>query len=114
MSTFASTLYTLSTYESSRDASTVQRIWREAKVRTGCESSSCFGHPADNWVLDAAHIDSATKYRTADGRTVEPADMVKSDGRGRTRYALATILREAEKCRILCKNCHAVETRKDR
>lgn len=110
MSIFSQTLYALSNIDPARDAATIQRMWREAKVMTGCQGQFCQGYPEHHSALDAAHIDADTKYRTRDGHTVEPADMVKSDGRGRTRYGFVTILDEAEKVRILCKNCHALET----
>lgn len=114
MSTFGDNFRRLLSYESSRDAVTVQRVWREAKLTTGCESPVCQGHPREPIALDAAHLDPATKYRTTRGETVEPADMVKSNGRGRTRYGTDTIAREADRCRVLCRNCHAVETARER
>lgn len=92
-----------------RDAVTIQRAWRDAKISTGCESPFCHGYPKSHKALAVAHIDASTKHRTAKGTPVEPADMVKSDGRGRTRYSSDALMREADKCRILCHNCHAVE-----
>jgi len=56
------------------------------------------------------HIDPATKYRTASGKAVHPADMVKASGDGSTRYALRTIIAEWAKCEVRCANCHALKT----
>jgi len=56
------------------------------------------------------HLDPATKYRTATGRAVHPADMTKASGDGTTRYALRTILAEWAKCEVRCANCHAGKT----
>lgn len=110
MSRLGDTFRRLLGCETSRDAVTVQRVYRQAKVIVGCEARGCAGYPEHHAVIQAAHSDAATKYRTKDGRTVQPADMVKSDGKGRTRYSVATIAVELDKCRALCSNCHALET----
>ncbi len=56
------------------------------------------------------HVDPSTKYRTASGRAVHPADMVKASGDGMTRYSLRTILAEWSKCEVRCAYCHAART----
>lgn len=84
---------------------TTREIVDYIKMVQGCQSKDCMGHPSIPAALDFDHIDPATKYRTRTGKTVHPADMVKGG-----RYSLPTILREIAKCRVLCKNCHAVHT----
>jgi hypothetical protein len=79
-----------------------RQIVDEMKVTAGCQSC---GYRADARALQFDHVDPAGKYRTRSGRLVHIADMVKGE-----RYALATILAEIRKCRVLCANCHAVHT----
>ena len=59
--------------------------------------------PALRW----DHRDRASKYRTASGRAVHPADMTKADGEGYTRYSVRTILAEYAKCDVRCTVCDA-------
>jgi len=75
------------------------------KLSRGCEAYDCQGYPRVASALQFDHLDPATKYRTRTGKLVHLADMVKGG-----RYALATILAEIAKCRVLCANCHAVHT----
>lgn len=80
------------------------------KVQIGC--ADC-GYWINARALDFAHADDTTKYRTALGRPVQPADMMKADGNGYPRYSIATILAEVAKCDILCANCHRTRTFED-
>ena len=81
------------------------------KVDCGCEACGWTGHPM---ALHFAHIDSSTKYRTRLGRLVDIADMVKASASGFARYSVTVILAEIAKCRVLCANCHALETAGER
>lgn len=56
--------------------------------------------------IDFAHIDRLTKYRTKDGVPVHISKMLVQGGSG-PRYSENTILREINKCMVLCRNCHA-------
>jgi len=77
-------------------------ITDDIKLARGCEVCGFRVHPA---ALQFDHIDPDTKYRTRSGKVVHPSDMVKGD-----RYALATVLAEVSKCRVLCANHHAIHT----
>lgn len=68
------------------------------KMSNGCSICGYATHPA---ALTFDHIDPTTKYRTKNGKLVHISDMIKGN-----RYSLPTILKEIEKCRILCFNCH--------
>jgi hypothetical protein len=69
----------------------------------------CFDCERDKPVaaLRFDHRDRSTKYRTRTGRAVHPADMVKADGQGFTRYSIRTILAEWAKCDVRCTVCDA-------
>lgn len=89
------------------DASHARTMLNALKIREGCAECGFRGHSA---ALAFAHLDPATKYRTRSGRVVEPSDMASASGDGLTRYAWATIVAEVNQCRVLCHNCHAIET----
>lgn len=78
-------------WKSKRRASLAEwlRIYKEKLFCQNCKEN----HPA---TLDFHHIDSKTKDGTI-------ANMV-SEG-----YSTVSILKEINKCIILCKNCHAKE-----
>jgi hypothetical protein len=78
-------------------------------VRTASGCADC-GTREPVAALAFDHTDPATKYRTASGKAVHPADMVKASGDGTTRYALRTIIAEWAKCQVRCANCHALRT----
>ena len=77
------------------------------KVSNGCSDCGFDSHAA---ALHFDHRDPSTKYRTAMGRAVHPADMVKAGRDGFPRYSWATILGELSKCDVRCANCHARRT----
>lgn len=81
------------------------------KVSNGCSDCGYADHPA---ALHFDHRDPATKYRTAMGRAVHPADMIKAGRDGMPRYSWATILGELSKCDVRCANCHAERTTRQR
>jgi len=64
----------------------------------GCQICGYKEHPA---ALTFDHIDKSNKYRTKSGDLVHMSDMIKAD-----RYSLETVLKEIDKCRVLCFNCH--------
>lgn len=77
---------------------TNQRLLAEKKAG-GCEDCGFKAHPA---ALDLDHIDYRTKYVTKTGKKQNPSSMVT--------YNTATFIAELAKCRVLCKNCHAIHT----
>lgn len=81
---------------------TSREITNKIKLDLGCETCGYNEYPQ---ALQFDHLDPSTKYRTANGSLVHLSDMIKGN-----RYSLPTILREIEKCRVLCANCHAVYT----
>lgn len=83
------------------------RKWRLSgliKILRGCESGSC-PLPADFFFesvdLDFDHIDPNDKKGNV-------SDLIRSD------YAWSTIKQEINKCRVLCKICHARHSRATR
>lgn len=74
-------------------------ILNRYKVIKGCAECGFNAHPA---ALQFAHIDEATKYRV-NGKPVQPSNMVH-------RYSWTTVKAEIAKCRVLCANCHMIET----
>lgn len=84
-----------------------KRKWRLSgliKVYRGCESGSC-PLPADfsfqSVDLDFDHLDPNDKKGNV-------SDLIRSD------YAWPTIKQEIDKCRVLCKICHARHSRASR
>lgn len=77
----------------------------------GCVARKC--PTAEWWVLEHVHlievdhIDPTQKYRTRDGKSVHPSDMVY-------RYSHDTLMKELAKCQPLCPNCHAVKSDAER
>jgi hypothetical protein len=69
------------------------------KKKNGCEDCGFNAHPA---ALDLDHIDPRTKYVTKTGRRQNPGAMVG--------YLPEIFALELSKCRVLCKNCHAIHT----
>jgi hypothetical protein len=77
--------------------------WHDAaliKLQRGCENDNCpisglVWHSVD---LDFDHLDSSQKKGNV-------SDLIRSD------YSWATIMKEIDKCRVLCKICHARSTK---
>ena len=69
------------------------------KKAKGCEDCGFNAHPT---ALDLDHIDPNTKHVTKTGRRPSPGSMLS--------YNPLTFLSELSKCRVLCKNCHAIHT----
>ena len=72
----------------------------EYKLEIGCQSDTCAGHPHHPQVLDLAHIDRATKS--------EPGRSAYNDG-----WSLDRVKAEIAKCKVLCANCHRIETQNE-
>mgnify|MGYP006294318355 CR=1 FL=1 len=72
------------------------------KMSSGCVICGYNKHPA---ALTFDHTDPESKYRTKSGKKVHLSDMIKGN-----RYSLKTILKEIDKCRVLCFNCHMEHT----
>ena len=85
----------------------IGEIVRAAKALIGCQKCGYRGHGS---ALQWAHLAKMEPARTASGKRIMPADMLKVSASGRTRYGVRTIAEELRKCRILCANCHALET----
>ena len=74
------------------------------KKSRGCESGSCPLPPDFSFEsvdLDFDHIDPNTKKANV-------SDLIRSD------YAWTTIAKEIDKCRVICKICHARHSRDTR
>ena len=85
----------------------IGEIVRAAKAEIGCQKCGFRGHGS---ALQWAHLAGLSPARTSSGTRIMPADMLKVSASGRTRYGVRTIAEEIRKCRILCANCHALET----
>lgn len=77
---------------------TNKRLLAEKK-KNGCEDCGFNAHPA---ALDLDHLDPSTKYVTRTGRKQCPSAMVT--------YKTEVFELELAKCRVLCKNCHAIHS----
>jgi len=76
------------------------------KLETGC---TICGYRKNTASLHFDHIDPSTKYRDKFGKIVGIAQMTTGSGKNgkeTIRYSLKTIMKEIEKCRVLCANCH--------
>ena len=69
------------------------------KKKNGCEDCGFKAHPA---ALDLDHKDPSTKHVTKTGLRQSPGAMVT--------YRTEIFLAELAKCRVLCKNCHAIHS----
>jgi len=98
----AATCYSILLAIGMTHAQALRSVVDDIKTITGC--ASC-GFDSDSVALDFDHIDPAIKYRTRDGKLVHLADMVKGG-----RYSARTVFAEIAKCRVLCRNCHAIHT----
>jgi hypothetical protein len=71
------------------------------KTQKGCEEC---GYNKAPEALQLDHLDPNTKYRTKNGKTLNPGEMI-----GMSQSIFFTELR---KCRVLCSNCHAIHSKK--
>jgi hypothetical protein len=74
------------------------------KKAGGCER--CGFQPEDPCQLDLDHIDPMSKKTTQAGKRMSPSSMMS--------YSIDAIVEELSKCRVLCKNCHALHTHRTR
>ena len=72
------------------------------KLARGCDICGYDKHPS---ALTFDHLDPETKHKTRNGKLVHISDMVKGN-----RYSIDTILKEIDKCRVICFNCHMEHT----
>ena len=88
----------------------VRQFINSIKLSTGCVIC---GYKKNTAVLHFDHIDPSTKYRDKKGKIVGIAQMTAASGldsKEKSRYSVKTILKEIEKCRIVCANCHMEHT----
>jgi|Wag4MinimDraft_6_1082665.scaffolds.fasta_scaffold17314_3 hypothetical protein len=71
------------------------------KTSKGCEEC---GYNAFPEALQLDHLDPKTKYRTKNGKTLNPGEMIM--------MSQSIFFAELKKCRVICANCHAVHTKK--
>jgi hypothetical protein len=67
------------------------------KIRKGCQSQDCSGHPPHRAALHLAHLEPAMKHH-------------KHSGAIKPWWSKKRIKEELAKCRVLCANCHAIES----
>lgn len=67
------------------------------KIRKGCQSPTCAGHPKHRAALHLAHITPAMKHH-------------KHSAAIKPWWSKARVKEEIAKCRVLCANCHGIET----
>ena len=82
----------------------------QIKLSSGC--IKC-GYNKNPKALEFNHIDPSTKYRDRNGKTIDISRMALASGKDslvKSRYSMKTILKEIEKCEILCANCHRETT----
>lgn len=77
-----------------------RRLVGRWKLRKGC--SHCDFKAELSCQLDLDHIDKATKTDKGNSRAFEPS------------WSLKRIKEELWKCQVLCKNCHALKTHKEK
>lgn len=94
------------------DLFTNARKWSNAeKVARQCENPAC---PIPKTFilrarqLDWAHAMRGTAHKDVNDNRVMPTQMIKTGpSKWEARYGKDTILKEASKCIVLCKVCHA-------
>ena len=71
------------------------------KLNKGCEECGYKDYPE---ALQLDHLDPKTKYRTKNGKTLNPGEMLS--------MSQTVFFAELKKCRVICANCHAVHTKR--
>ena len=87
---------------------------RKIKQSKGCENCGYNEHPL---ALDFAHRDQRTKHSGAAygaGSGVSKLYPKIYADQTRNRQAIKKLFQEIRKCKILCKNCHVIETYNDK
>jgi predicted nuclease with TOPRIM domain len=88
---------------------------RKIKKYKGCENC---GYDENPVALDFAHIDPLTKHermcsaRKGAGMSSMYSRICIRDMKKNTKY-IKELFDEVRKCKILCKNCHVIETQKE-
>ena len=87
---------------------------RKIKQSQGCENCGYNKHPL---ALDFAHRDQRTKHSGATygaGSGMSKLYPKIYADQKRNREAIRNLFKEIRKCKILCKNCHVIETYNDK
>ena len=84
---------------------------RKYKVAKGCENCGYNKHFIS---LDFAHLNTSDKHPATfsgsrSGGMAKLVQRVYKDKK-KTQEGLTVLMQEVRKCKVLCKNCHAVET----
>jgi predicted nucleic-acid-binding Zn-ribbon protein len=83
---------------------------RKIKKSKGCENC---GYNENPLALDFAHIDQMTKHSGATYGAASGMSKLYSKiyaNKHKNMLAIKTLFKEIKLCKILCKNCHVVET----
>ena len=72
--------------------------WSKLGIKQSCASELFY------YQLQFSHKQGVTKYTSTNGKIVHPSDLAS---RG---VSISTLLKELDKCDILCANCHAIVT----
>ena len=104
------------THKEKRGRIRARRLYwlRKIKQSKGCENCGYNEHPL---ALDFAHRDQRTKhagaiYGAGSGMS-KLYPKIYADQK-RNREAIRNLFKEVRKCKILCKNCHVIETYNDK
>ena len=81
-------------------AAVARPLFDQLKAKPCAECNECFPPAA----MDFAHLPGTTKYRTKNGTTMQPGTM------GRLHPETDAFKEELRLVRLLCANCHAIET----
>ena len=73
-----------------------KQLVAEYKTARGCEACGYNQHPV---ALDLDHVDRSTKLAALSVMVLDPG-----------KYPLHALVAELDKCRVLCRNCHAIKT----
>ena len=87
---------------------------RKYKKANGCANCGYNEHPL---ALDFAHIDQMSKHSGASygaGSGISKLYVKIYRDKQRNTQALKDLIAEVRKCKVLCKNCHVVETFENR
>ena len=87
---------------------------RKYKKSKGCANCGYDNHPL---ALDFAHIDQMSKHSGASygaGSGISKLYVKIYRDKQRNTQALKDLIAEVRKCKVLCKNCHVVETFENR
>ena len=88
---------------------------RKIKKSKGCENC---GYNENPLALDFAHIDQMTKsslsYKSGRGNGISKLYSQIFVDKDKNTLAIKALFKEVRFCKILCKNCHVIETEKNK